>query len=274
MGRKRDPRRDEAKQLWLDSNGEKKLKNIADELGVSAPQVRKWKSQDVWSKGNVTKKIKERYQNQKHNTNSVGNIGGAPPGNRNGIGNKGGGAPNGNKNALVTGEYETISFEFLSERERELFAGVTDDPLVTINTQIRDLKIRQYRIMRRIEERKNDFDESEKDTLYAMRKQGKTIQNEDGKSVRVPGMVKVQRSKHKYRMFDDLLKLEDALTAVNNSLLRATHEKQQIHKLKAEADIAEAKARIMNASTDSTEAKVSEYLDKLDDVLGGDSDGN
>ncbi|TBX40940.1 terminase small subunit [Lactiplantibacillus paraplantarum] len=49
---------------------------------------------------------------------------------------------------------------------------------------------------------------------------------------------------------------------------------QQIRKLKADADIAEAKARIMNASTDSTEAKVSEYLDKLDDVLGGDSDGN
>lgn len=45
-------------------------------------------------------------------------------------------------------------------------------------------------------------------------------------------------------------------------------------KAAAEADIAEAKARIMNASTDSTEAKVSEYLDKLDDVLGGDSDGN
>ena len=49
---------------------------------------------------------------------------------------------------------------------------------------------------------------------------------------------------------------------------------QQIRKLKADADIAEAKASIMNASTDSTEAKVSEYLDKLDDVLGGDSDGN
>lgn len=51
-------------------------------------------------------------------------------------------------------------------------------------------------------------------------------------------------------------------------------EDQKIRKLKADADIAEAKARIMNASTDSTEAKVSEYLDKLDDVLGGDSDGN
>ncbi|AMX10917.1 terminase small subunit [Lactiplantibacillus plantarum] len=51
-------------------------------------------------------------------------------------------------------------------------------------------------------------------------------------------------------------------------------EDQKIRKLKADADIAEAKARIMNASTDSTEAKVSEYLDKLDDALGGDSDGN
>lgn len=55
----------------------------------------------------------------------------------------------------------------------------------------------------------------------------------------------------------------------NNKLVE-----QQIRKLKADADIAEAKARIMNVSTDSTEAKVSEYLDKLDDVLGGDSDGN
>ena len=55
----------------------------------------------------------------------------------------------------------------------------------------------------------------------------------------------------------------------NNKLVE-----QQSRKLKADADIAESKARIMNASTDSTEAKVSEYLDKLDDVLGGDSDGN
>lgn len=45
-------------------------------------------------------------------------------------------------------------------------------------------------------------------------------------------------------------------------------------KAEAEADISEAKARIINANTDSTEAKVSEYLDKLDDVLDGDSHGN
>ena len=49
MARQRDPRRDEAKRIWLESNGEKQLKEIASELNVSDSQVRKWKSQDKWS---------------------------------------------------------------------------------------------------------------------------------------------------------------------------------------------------------------------------------
>ncbi|ARK28784.1 terminase small subunit [Halalkalibacter krulwichiae] len=56
MARQRDPRRDEAFEIWKKSKGEKKLKDIAAELGVSDTQVRKWKSQDKWepAKGNVT----------------------------------------------------------------------------------------------------------------------------------------------------------------------------------------------------------------------------
>ncbi|QLL39403.1 terminase small subunit [Lactiplantibacillus plantarum] len=72
--------------------------------------------------------------------------------------------------------------------------------------------------------------------------------------------------------------LKTRISAVKEILKRYPGDdklvKAQIRKAAAEADIAEAKARIMNASTDSTEAKVSEYLDKLDDVLGGDGDGN
>ncbi|MDV9114401.1 terminase small subunit [Lactiplantibacillus plantarum] len=72
--------------------------------------------------------------------------------------------------------------------------------------------------------------------------------------------------------------LKTRISAVKEILKRYPGDdklvKAQIRKAEADADIAEAKARIMNASTDSTEAKVSEYLDKLDDVLGGDSDGN
>lgn len=58
MARKRDPRRDEAKKIWLDSGGKKVLKELASELNVSDSQIRKWKSVDKWAeelKGNVTK---------------------------------------------------------------------------------------------------------------------------------------------------------------------------------------------------------------------------
>ncbi|TKK48019.1 small subunit of terminase, partial [Enterococcus faecalis] len=49
MARKRDPRRDQAKEIWLRSNGKKILKDLANELNVSDSQIRKWKSIDKWS---------------------------------------------------------------------------------------------------------------------------------------------------------------------------------------------------------------------------------
>ncbi|WP_446662964.1 terminase small subunit [Geobacillus sp. CCR] len=57
MPRQRDPRRDEAFEIWKASGGEIKLKDIAAQLGVSDTQVRKWKNLDQWEqklKGNVT----------------------------------------------------------------------------------------------------------------------------------------------------------------------------------------------------------------------------
>ncbi|WPZ17803.1 terminase small subunit [Geobacillus subterraneus] len=57
MPRQRDPRRDEAFEIWKASGGEMKLKDIAAKLGVSDTQVRKWKNLDQWErklKGNVT----------------------------------------------------------------------------------------------------------------------------------------------------------------------------------------------------------------------------
>lgn len=53
MPRQRSPKRDLAYQLWLKSNGERKLKDIAAEVGVSEGQIRKWKNVDNWN-GNVT----------------------------------------------------------------------------------------------------------------------------------------------------------------------------------------------------------------------------
>lgn len=48
MARQRDPARDIAKQLWLASDKEMPLKDIAAKLGKTASTVRKWKSTDDW----------------------------------------------------------------------------------------------------------------------------------------------------------------------------------------------------------------------------------
>lgn len=145
MARKRDPRRDEAKKIWLDSNGKKVLKDLAKELNVSDSQIRKWKSIDKWSaelKGNVT--------NAKGN---VTNRGGAPFGNQNAVGNKGNSRaspPLGNKNAIKTGEYEIIFADMLSDEEKDIYSNLNDDPFFILDEEIRILKIRQYRMLKRM----------------------------------------------------------------------------------------------------------------------------
>ncbi|MDA9472839.1 phage terminase small subunit [Enterococcus sp. 5H] len=88
MARARNPNRDKAREIWIASNGTKKLKDIAKELGCSDSQIRKWKSQDNWESeiksnapndnSNVTNET-ERYQSAKGNKNAKGNRGGSAP---------------------------------------------------------------------------------------------------------------------------------------------------------------------------------------------------
>ncbi len=81
MARPRDPRRDEAFHLWKGSSGTKKLKDIADELGVSSSTVRKWKATDKWE---------EKFKGSAPKSNGSAPFRpGAPIGNKNAKGNKG-----------------------------------------------------------------------------------------------------------------------------------------------------------------------------------------
>lgn len=48
MARKRDPRRNQAFNIWEESGGKKDLVEIAAELGVPAGTVRGWKNKDKW----------------------------------------------------------------------------------------------------------------------------------------------------------------------------------------------------------------------------------
>lgn len=88
MTRKRNPLRDEAYRIWINSNKEKPLKDIARELGVSDSTIRKWKSEDKWD-GETNRSApieKERYDSMRGNQNAKGNSGGkAPPNNKNAV---------------------------------------------------------------------------------------------------------------------------------------------------------------------------------------------
>lgn len=72
MPRARDPNRDKAKELYLESDGKMLLKDIAEQLGKSDSQIRKWKNQDKWDnhlKGNVTNQSKGNVTKRKGHKN-------------------------------------------------------------------------------------------------------------------------------------------------------------------------------------------------------------
>ncbi|PPA86628.1 hypothetical protein C4A75_05245 [Brevibacillus laterosporus] len=48
MARARSPNREKAEIMYLESGGNMLLKDIAEQLGVSDSQIRKWKNQDQW----------------------------------------------------------------------------------------------------------------------------------------------------------------------------------------------------------------------------------
>ncbi|WP_270215944.1 phage terminase small subunit [Enterococcus lactis] len=282
MARQRDPRRDEAKRIWLESNGEKQLKDIASELNVSDSQIRKWKSIDKWSA-----ELKSNVTNGKSN---VTNQGGAPLGNQNAKGNKGNSRaspPVGNKNALKTGEYETIFFETLSEEEKDIYSSLNDDPSFVLSEEIRLLKIRQLRMMKRIKEAESGLNDEEVDRLQQMRKI-KTPIEKDGKKLEIKRevMQDVQVSRKTYRKIDDILSIEDALTRISNQLTKAikqlnalaTEESRnkvynnQANKLEVEIDMLKLKADLLRSDSEkSTEEKLDELLEKISGELDGTS---
>lgn len=254
MARQRDPRRDEAKRIWLESNGEKQLKDIASELNVSDSQVRKWKSQDKWSA-----ELKSNVTNGKSN---VTNQGGAPFGNQNAKGNKGNSRaspPVGNKNALKTGEYETIFYKTLSDEEKDIYSNLNNDPSFVLSEEIRLLKIRQLRMMKRIKEAESGLNDEEIDRLQQLRKI-KTPIEKDGRKLEIKRevMQDVQVSRKIHRKIDDILSIEDSLTRISNQLAKAIKQMNELY-------ITDYKTDLMKAQTEKIQAKIAD--------IGGNNSG-
>lgn len=67
MARARDPNRDKAFEIWKQSNGEIKLKDIAEQLGISEGTVRGWKNKDKWD-GDTNGTFQSKERNGAKNT--------------------------------------------------------------------------------------------------------------------------------------------------------------------------------------------------------------
>ena len=122
MARAPDARVEQAKELFLSG---KKLIEIAQLLGVPEGTVRSWKNRYKWDgSDNAT------LQKQKRN---VAKRRGAPPGNKNAVGNRGGAAPLKNKNAEKYGFFS----KYLPDETQEIFSAIEQaDPLDLLWHQI------------------------------------------------------------------------------------------------------------------------------------------
>ena len=157
MARQRNPNRDKAKEMWLKSGGNMKLKDIAAELGVAENAVRKWKSEDKWEKERSDKT--KRNAPKKKNTPKKPQ--GAPIGNKNAVGNAGGGAPLGNTNALKHGGYSSIFWDTLSEREKEMIDSMDQTVEQQLVEEIKLLTVREHRILHNLQKYRQMLDSGE-----------------------------------------------------------------------------------------------------------------
>lgn len=251
MAPRKSENRIKAEKIWLESGGVMKLKDIAAQLGVSDTQVRKWKSQDDWeaklnsnvtdSNGNVTEKSKGNVTHQEPkkrgapvgNLNAKGNRGGAPKGNQYALGK--GEGKRGNKNAVTTGEYETIMWEFLDEEERELLSSITTDPLEQIDKKIRELTLRERRMMKRIKKIEDGLTDKQRRVLQERKKFKELVVTHDeisGETKKVPvekqELVVTEIEETEYRAIEDILNLEEALSRVTDKLLKAIKQKHDM----------------------------------------------
>ena len=218
-----------------------KYKDISEKLSVPLNTLKSWRKRDKWERGGATKEVQPTNR-------------GAPKGNQNAIGNKGNSRaspPKRNKNAVKTGEYETIFADMLSDEEKDIYSTMNDDPFFILDEEIRILKIRQYRMLKRIKDAEAGLNDEEVERLQQLRKV-KEPSVIDGKMVTVKREVlkDVQVTRKTFRKLDDILAIEDALTLVSNQLIKAIKQQKELLSTDKKSLLMEAQIEKIKLETD------------------------
>lgn len=131
------------------------------------------------------------------------------------------GAPPGNKNAVTTGEYETIFADVLDPDELELYVSMPTDALRQAEELVRLLTIRERRMMRRIADLKAKADKQDMTVVEIVDEAGES--EEKGRHRK--------RSFKKQGILGQIQTIEEALTRVQ---ARKREAIDQLHRLRSE----------------------------------------
>lgn len=151
MARARSPDRIKAEEIYLKNNGNIELVKIAEMLERPDGTIRGWKNKDCWDEklnGTFQEKDNKKVERSKPKKRKRG----GQPGNKNAVGH---GAPKGNKNNYKHGLYETIYWDTITEEELQMVQNMHYEEERLLEEQIALLTIRERRLMKSIEEKKN-----------------------------------------------------------------------------------------------------------------------
>jgi uncharacterized protein YjcR len=183
---------------------------------------------DIFKKYNITlpdlKKIIRKYNLTRDKSQVL-------KGNKNAKNNKGGQPPIGNKNAVTTGEYESIFQNVLTDEEKSIFKKIkvenTDSLL--LNEYIEEYKlltIRELRMMRRI----MTLEQSERDmTIGSIKKKNNSQGNVETTTEAEATLDKIQR-------------IEDGLTRVTEAKRKSRENMIKLGFSKRELELKEKQA--------------------------------
>lgn len=199
MPRPRSPNRDKAFELWLESGKSRTLKEIAQELGVSENQVRKWKNQDKWENRealpNVTKSNGNTIQTNGNITNQ------SKPAKRKRGGQKG------NKNRYEHGLYANPTMDMIPRQELERLQRMdfADEESIIID-EIILLTSRERQLMESIQKYQD-----QKNGLSLDGVTRRVVENEGARDSRSKQVETTTRTRD---VFDVIQKLQAELTKV------------------------------------------------------------
>lgn len=216
MARKRQPERDKALEIFISKKGKISPRDIADQLGIEASKVRKWKCTDKWED-----KLPKRKR-------------GGQPGNKNAKGNSGGGAPVGNTNAETHGAFTIPRVENWDADRRAEIEALTLDFERNALDQYRQLRAKELDLECRIAQLSHEPE----DTLHFDRLM--TMEMPDGgemkyRSESTAFSRRMQLEAELNRVHGRILKLLDSFKSVEMERQRIQLERERLQFSKQKA---------------------------------------